>query len=55
MSHYFVKGIPGLKPAYIGLGCNLTPGLHHPAMTFDPDALPAGGRIMLEMVKRILA
>ncbi|MDR7866145.1 MAG: amidohydrolase [Sporomusaceae bacterium] len=53
--HYFVKKIPGLKPAYVGLGCNLTPGLHHPAMTFDVAALPAGVRIMLAMVKRILA
>lgn len=51
--HYFTKKIPGLRSAYIGLGCDLTPGLHHPGMTFDLSALPKGVEIMVEMVKRL--
>ncbi|MDT8903042.1 amidohydrolase [Anaeroselena agilis] len=50
--HYFTQKIPGLRSAYIGLGCNLTPGLHHPDMTFDTDALPQGVAILLEAVRR---
>lgn len=51
--HYFTKRIPGLRSAYVGLGCDLTPGLHHPGMSFDLDALPKGVEIMVEMVKRL--
>ncbi|MDL2294037.1 amidohydrolase [Ruminococcaceae bacterium OttesenSCG-928-D13] len=32
----------GIKTAYIGLGANLTPGLHDPEMTFDRKALDNG-------------
>ncbi len=53
--HFFVKNNPRLKPAYIGLGCDLTPGLHHPEMKFDLDALPKGVAILLEFVKRAAA
>lgn len=53
--HFFVKKNPRLKPAYIGLGCDLTPGLHHPDMKFDLDALPKGVAILCEFVRRAAA
>jgi amidohydrolase len=51
--HFYVQKNPKLKPAYIGLGCDFTPGLHHPGMNFNHDALPQGVAILLEMVKRV--
>jgi amidohydrolase len=53
--HFFVKKNPRLKPVYIGLGCDLTPGLHHPDMKFDLDALPKGVAILREFVRRAAA
>ena len=52
--HFFVKKYPNLKAGYIGLGCDLKPGLHHPAMSFDLNALPNGVKILVEMVQRAL-
>jgi len=53
--HFFVKKNPKLRPAYIGLGCDLTPGLHHPDMKFDIAALPNGVEILCQFVKRAAA
>jgi amidohydrolase len=50
--HFFVKKYPQLKAGYIGLGCDLKPGLHHPAMSFDLSALPNGVKILVEVVNR---
>lgn len=52
--HYFVKKKPSLKAGYIGLGCDLTPGLHHPQMKFDPAALENGANILLQMVGELV-
>jgi amidohydrolase len=52
--HYFVKKKPSLKAGYIGLGCDLTPGLHHPAMKFDQSALENGVKILLHMVGELV-
>lgn len=43
--HYF-SAEGGFRTAYIGLGADLTPGLHHPDMRFDPAALPDGIAIL---------
>jgi amidohydrolase len=50
--HFFVKKYPRLKAGYIGLGCDLKPGLHHPATSFDLSALPNGVKILVEVVNR---
>jgi amidohydrolase len=49
--HYFAKKVPGLRSAYIGLGCDAEPGLHHPDMHFDLAALPKGVAILLKAVE----
>lgn len=51
--HFFAKKIPGLRAAYIGLGCDLTPGLHHPEMKFNTAALPDGVSILHEMLQGV--
>ncbi|WP_337995930.1 amidohydrolase [Oleispirillum naphthae] len=53
--HFYVGKNPKLRPAYIGLGSDLEPGLHHPEMDFDKAALPKGVAILLEVAKRAFA
>lgn len=52
--HSFIKRKPGLKAGYIGLGCDLTPGLHDPGMRFDLEALADGAAIHLRLVEKVL-
>ena len=51
--HFFIKHKPTIKPVYFGLGADLEPGLHHPEMTFNKDALIHGVNIMLNMLERL--
>lgn len=34
----------------LGLGCDLKPGLHHPNMTFDKEALFKGVEVLTNVV-----
>ena len=52
--HFYIKRKPTLKAAYIGLGCDLTPGLHHPQMKFDVGSLIQGVEILLHIVHKVL-
>jgi amidohydrolase len=47
--HFYSKKLD-VKTAYIGLGANLHPGLHHPEMSFDPEALTHGRDILKTIV-----
>ena len=40
--HYYTVLRPNLKAAMLGIGADLTPGLHHPKMTFKREALIVG-------------
>lgn len=44
--HYYSVNKPSLKATMVGLGCDLGPGLHHPAMTFNQEALINGAEIL---------
>ena len=44
--HYYTVLRPKLKAAMIGVGADLTPGLHHPKMTFDREALITGAKVL---------
>jgi len=44
--HFYTVKKPELKAAMIGIGANLTPGLHHPKMTFDRSALIDAAKIL---------
>jgi len=48
--HYYTIRRPRIKAAMLGLGCNLSPGLHHPKMTFDHDMMIKGAAILSKAV-----
>lgn len=44
--HYYTLKRPTIKATMLGLGCGLTPGLHHPKMTFDQASMLTGIEIL---------
>ncbi|WP_286163027.1 amidohydrolase [Bacillus sp. es.034] len=48
--HFYSIKNPGLSSTMIGLGCGLTPGLHHPAMRFNLESLVYGTKILIQMI-----
>lgn len=51
--HIYVDRKPELKTAYLGIGCDLTPGLHDPDMSFNQEALINGVNILIRIVSGI--
>ncbi|AIF42866.1 M20 peptidase aminoacylase family protein [Virgibacillus sp. SK37] len=51
--HFYTIKRPDLKATMLGLGCDLKPGLHHPNMTFDENALMNGVAILYAAVKEV--
>ncbi|WP_033541455.1 amidohydrolase [Planococcus sp. CAU13] len=49
--HFYTIRQPQLKAAMIGVGADLTHGLHHPDMAFNTDALDIGARVLAETLK----
>lgn len=52
--HFFIKEKPSIKAGYFGLGCDLTPGIHHPDMQFNKSALEQGKAVLVYAAKKIL-
>ncbi|MDI9503048.1 MAG: amidohydrolase [Peptoniphilaceae bacterium] len=50
---YYAREL-GIKTAYIGIGADASPGLHHKEMTFNHDALVHGEDILVKIVHRML-
>ena len=48
--HFYSKQRPTVKTTMLGVGCDLTPGLHHPNMTFNRDQLITGVEILTRTV-----
>lgn len=46
--HFYSAKNPQLASTMIGLGCGLEPGLHHPNMKFNLDALQYGTKILIQ-------
>lgn len=44
--HFYTIAKPMLKATMLGIGANLAPGLHHPNMTFDKEALSIGAQAL---------
>lgn len=53
--HYYTVMRPQIKATMLALGCDLTPGLHHPHMQFDRSALVQGVEILANVVVRTFA
>ncbi|WP_332697416.1 M20 peptidase aminoacylase family protein [Halalkalibacter lacteus] len=51
--HFYSVYRPEIKATMIGLGANLTPGLHHPNMNFDLLALHDGVQIIAKSLVKI--
>lgn len=50
--HFYTLKRPSVKASMLGLGCDLSPGLHHPAMTFNQDSLIVGIEILARTVRQ---
>ncbi|MDN7244724.1 amidohydrolase [Planococcus shenhongbingii] len=50
--HFYTIKKPELKAAMLGVGADLAPGLHHPDMAFNRDALDIGARVLAETLRR---
>ncbi|WP_144512861.1 M20 peptidase aminoacylase family protein [Bacillus sp. FJAT-22090] len=48
--HYYTLRRPSVKATMLGLGCGLTPGLHHPNMKFNQASLLTGIEILSRAV-----
>ncbi|MEK3799988.1 M20 peptidase aminoacylase family protein [Peribacillus sp. FSL H8-0477] len=48
--HFYTLKGPGIQAAMLGLGCGLTPGLHHPQMIFNREAMYTGIEILTKTV-----
>lgn len=46
--HFYTYSKPELQTTMLGLGCGVTPGLHHPEMTFNQKHLPTGAEIITQ-------
>ncbi|MGY3185665.1 M20 peptidase aminoacylase family protein [Lysinibacillus sp. TE18511] len=53
--HHYAVQRPHLKSTMLGLGCGLTPGLHHPKMRFKQARLVTGVEILTRAVLLALA
>lgn len=51
--HFYTIKYPSIKATMIGVGANLSPGLHHPKMSFDRDALDIGARVLAATVLQV--
>lgn len=51
--HYLVRHL-GCKAAYLGLGADASPGLHHQDMTFNSLCLDYGARVLSRIAERRL-
>lgn len=46
--HFYTMKKPSLQATMIGVGANLQPGLHHPKMTFEKEALLTGAKVLAQ-------
>ena len=53
--HFYTLKRPNIKATMLGLGCGLTPGLHHPNMTFNREAMFTGIEILTRTIMNTLA
>lgn len=53
--NFYAMHRPRLQTGFIGLGCNLQPGLHDPEMTFEHQDMAHGCRILQRLIHNALA
>jgi len=50
--HFYTIHRPELKATMLGIGADLGPGLHHPDMTFNREALDIGARVLAATLRK---
>ncbi len=53
--HFYKETSPQLQATMVGLGTDLSPGLHHPNMSFNLDALLNGVKILSIVLTKIVS
>jgi amidohydrolase len=48
--HFYTLKRPNIKATMLGLGCDLLPGLHHPKMSFNHEAILIGIEILAKTI-----
>ncbi|MFJ7825768.1 amidohydrolase [Psychrobacillus sp. NPDC096623] len=51
--HFYTIRHPEVKAAMIGIGADLSPGLHHPNMTFNRDSLLMGAKVIAKTLSSL--
>lgn len=51
--HFYTIRQPDLKATMIGVGADLSPGLHHPHMSFDRKALYIGAQVLMKTLLQV--
>lgn len=51
--HFYTIKKPELEATMVGLGCDLEPGLHHPKMRFNHQAMLIGARILYQSILNV--
>ncbi|MBM7633183.1 M20 peptidase aminoacylase family protein [Geomicrobium sediminis] len=51
--HFYTIKNPELKATMLGVGCDLSPGLHHPHMTFDHKQMEPAIKILTEAMTTV--
>jgi amidohydrolase len=52
--HYYTQAMPALKTTVIGVGADLTPGLHLREMTFDHSAVISAAKVLALMLQELV-
>ncbi|MFB1083063.1 amidohydrolase [Jeotgalibacillus sp. JSM ZJ347] len=52
--HFYTIERPQLKASMLALGADLTPGLHHPHMTFNLNCLKVGVEVLEKAVREVM-
>lgn len=52
--HFYKASKNSIKTGFIGVGADLTPGLHMPSMTFNKEALKIGADILIYTANKLL-
>ncbi|WP_156386108.1 amidohydrolase [Arthrobacter sp. Soil764] len=53
--HFYTRRNPALQAAMLAVGANVQPGLHHPEMTFDGDAMERAVAVLLASCRQVTA
>lgn len=51
--HFYTIKNPVVKATMIGIGSDLSPGLHHPNMRFNHDSLIIGAKVLAKTIEKI--